>query len=221
MKLEIKTMELELARTIPASPSEAFDGWLDAQCPGNPWSDGAKLMTGDQDPAGYQTLKIAVVSKSAKAEAVPELQRLTAHLAVAALQWTNIPVYLEGTLITIPSGAFEVAEACAGLRFLVVTLAIATLVAGLAISPRAGADALPFLAPGDPRLRHLVELGTDAGEIPLSTTWPIPTLDLPAEQRATLYSIQAPGTSADAGWFLAAAGHPACRRSTAICHARP
>ncbi|MBX7104889.1 MAG: type VI secretion system baseplate subunit TssK [Gemmataceae bacterium] len=33
----------------------------------------AQLMTGDQDPAGYQTLKLAVIAKSSKAEAVPEL----------------------------------------------------------------------------------------------------------------------------------------------------
>jgi type VI secretion system protein ImpJ len=33
----------------------------------------AQLMTGDQDPAGYQTLRLAVVAKSSKAEAVPEL----------------------------------------------------------------------------------------------------------------------------------------------------
>jgi type VI secretion system protein ImpJ len=32
-----------------------------------------KLMTGDQDPAGYQVLRLAVVAKSAKAEALPEL----------------------------------------------------------------------------------------------------------------------------------------------------
>jgi uncharacterized protein YndB with AHSA1/START domain len=44
MKPEMKTIELQLARTIPASLSQAFDGWLDPQCPGNPWSGADKLV---------------------------------------------------------------------------------------------------------------------------------------------------------------------------------
>jgi uncharacterized protein YndB with AHSA1/START domain len=44
MKPAIKTIDLELMRTIPASPSEAFDGWLDPKCPGTPWSVAAKLI---------------------------------------------------------------------------------------------------------------------------------------------------------------------------------
>lgn len=39
-----KTINFELSRTIPASPTEAFDGWLDPQCPGTPWSMGAKVV---------------------------------------------------------------------------------------------------------------------------------------------------------------------------------
>jgi uncharacterized protein YndB with AHSA1/START domain len=44
MKPEIKTIELELKRTIPASPLEVFDGWLDPRCPGTPWSMAAELV---------------------------------------------------------------------------------------------------------------------------------------------------------------------------------
>ena len=44
MKPEMKTIELELTRTIPASPPEVFDGWLDPKCPGTPWSVAAKLV---------------------------------------------------------------------------------------------------------------------------------------------------------------------------------
>ena len=44
MKLDIKTITLELTRTIPASPSDAFDGWLDPICPGTPWNEAAKLV---------------------------------------------------------------------------------------------------------------------------------------------------------------------------------
>ena len=70
------------------------------------------------------------------------------------------------------------------------------------------ADALPFLPPGDARLRHLVQLEADEGNVPLATTWPIPTLDLPESDRNVIYSYQQPGTSADAGWFLSGAAHP-------------
>ena len=44
MNPELKTIELELTRTIPASPIEVFDGWLDPKCPGTPWSVAAKLI---------------------------------------------------------------------------------------------------------------------------------------------------------------------------------
>ena len=40
----IKTMELTFNRTIPASPEEAFDGWLDRTNPGTPWSMADKLI---------------------------------------------------------------------------------------------------------------------------------------------------------------------------------
>lgn len=44
MKPGIKTIDLELTRLIPASPAEAFDGWLDPACPGTPWINAAKLI---------------------------------------------------------------------------------------------------------------------------------------------------------------------------------
>jgi uncharacterized protein YndB with AHSA1/START domain len=44
MNPEFKTMELELSRTIPASPTEVFDGWLDPEFPGNPWVNSDKLI---------------------------------------------------------------------------------------------------------------------------------------------------------------------------------
>ena len=40
----MKTMELTLTRTIPASPSEVFGAWMDTRHPGNPWSDARKLI---------------------------------------------------------------------------------------------------------------------------------------------------------------------------------
>jgi hypothetical protein len=90
---------------------------------------------------------------------------------------------------------------------LLVTLA---LTAALTAShqEQASAQALPFLAPGDGGLRHEVQLGADNGEIPLSTTWPIPTLDLPADQRDALRGYNQPGSGSDAGWFMTSATNP-------------
>jgi exosortase A len=50
---------------------------------------------------------------------VPSLQAITADIAVAGLQLLHIPVFSDGLMIEIPEGPFEIAEACAGLRFLI------------------------------------------------------------------------------------------------------
>jgi len=54
---------------------------------------------------------------------VPHLQDLTAGFAVRLLQLFNVPVYSDGIIISIPEGDFIVAEACAGLRFLIASIA--------------------------------------------------------------------------------------------------
>lgn len=64
---------------------------------------------------------------------VPPLQVLTAEVAVFFLRQLGIPVFHDGILITIPTGIFEVAEACAGIRFLIANVVIATLFAYLAL----------------------------------------------------------------------------------------
>lgn len=65
MTTNIKTMEITFTRTIPASPEESFDGWLDRTNPGTPWSVADKLIlepkvdalfyfhTNKSDGAGY------------------------------------------------------------------------------------------------------------------------------------------------------------------------
>jgi exosortase A len=50
---------------------------------------------------------------------VPALQKITADISVAGLQALHIPVFSDGFMIEIPEGTFEIAEACAGLRFLI------------------------------------------------------------------------------------------------------
>ena len=64
-------------------------------------------------------------------ELVPWLQEVTANLSVGMLDVLNIPVYREGLYIYLPNGAFHVAEACAGVRFLIGTFTIGVLFAHL------------------------------------------------------------------------------------------
>jgi exosortase A len=58
---------------------------------------------------------------------VPPLQDVTAVIAVKGIELVGIPVFSDGLLISIPPGNFEVAEACAGLRFLIATIALGFL----------------------------------------------------------------------------------------------
>jgi len=53
---------------------------------------------------------------------VPTLQKITAQISVSGLEWLHIPVFSDGFMIEIPEGTFEVAEACAGLRFLIASI---------------------------------------------------------------------------------------------------
>ena len=57
---------------------------------------------------------------------VSPLQDLTAWFAVALLQVSRVPVLLEGRIITAPSGTWEVAEACSGVRYLIASLVLGT-----------------------------------------------------------------------------------------------
>lgn len=63
---------------------------------------------------------------------VPPLQDITVFFVVNALRIVGIPVYSDGVFLQIPNGNFTVAEACAGLRFLVATFALALLFASMA-----------------------------------------------------------------------------------------
>ena len=62
---------------------------------------------------------------------IPHLQQVTAEITVFMLQLSTIPVYFEGLYITIPTGKFEVAVACSGIRYLIASLAVGTLYAYL------------------------------------------------------------------------------------------
>ncbi|MBO1076788.1 exosortase A [Roseomonas marmotae] len=57
----------------------------------------------------------------------PVLQKVTAWFIVAGLQLLQIPHYADDLIIEIPAGTFLVAEACAGLRFIIAALAFGAL----------------------------------------------------------------------------------------------
>ncbi len=59
----------------------------------------------------------------------PRLQDFTTAFVGLGLRVLNIPAYIDGYIIEIPQGTFLVAEACAGLRFLVASVAFGCLYA--------------------------------------------------------------------------------------------
>jgi len=77
-------------------------------------------------PLGYLILSIPMGE-----ELIPVLQNVTADISVFLVELMGIPIYREGLYLYIPNGAFEVAEACSGIRFLISMIAIGTLYAYL------------------------------------------------------------------------------------------
>ena len=75
---------------------------------------------------------------------VPYLQSWTAAFAVTALKLVGVPVYSDGLLIEVSSGTFVVAEACAGLRFLIASVALGAFFSALVY--RSWKRRLAFLA---------------------------------------------------------------------------
>lgn len=62
---------------------------------------------------------------------IPTLMEFTADFTVRALELTGIPVFRDGLHFSIPSGDFEVAQACSGIRYLIASVALGTLYAQL------------------------------------------------------------------------------------------
>lgn len=87
---------------------------------------GREVTRGLLFPLAYSLLLIPV-----GAELVPAMQTLTAQMVTGLLALTGVPAHLEGVFITTPVGYFEVAEACAGVRFLVAMVAFGALVANV------------------------------------------------------------------------------------------
>ncbi len=59
----------------------------------------------------------------------PKLQDVTAWFTRHGLDLLGIPAYVDGYIIEIPEGTFFIAEACAGLRFLIASIAFGALYA--------------------------------------------------------------------------------------------
>lgn len=88
-------------------------------------------------------------------EILPQMQAITAQISMVLLGFSGIPAHLDGIFITIPNGYFRVAEACAGVKFLVAMVALGALVANVCFVSRrrriafmAASVAIPVLANG-------------------------------------------------------------------------
>jgi exosortase A len=64
-------------------------------------------------------------------EFVAPMQTVTAKMTMGLLQLAHVPAHIDGVFITIPNGWFEVAEACAGVKFLIAMVAYGALVANV------------------------------------------------------------------------------------------
>jgi exosortase A len=58
---------------------------------------------------------------------IAPMQRFAAHFVDICLTFLHIPHYVQGTLFDLTNGRFEIAEACAGLRFLIATVTLGVL----------------------------------------------------------------------------------------------
>ncbi|QQV78223.1 exosortase A [Sphingomonas aliaeris] len=59
------------------------------------------------------------------------LQTITVGMTMPLLHLFDVPATVDGVLITIPNGYFEVAEACSGAKFVIAMIAYGTLVANV------------------------------------------------------------------------------------------
>ena len=62
---------------------------------------------------------------------IPMLQDITAWFTVNLLKLNGIPVFIDGLYIQTPTGLFEVAVACSGIRYLIASVAVGALYAYL------------------------------------------------------------------------------------------
>lgn len=78
-------------------------------------------------PLGYLFLMVPLGDSL-----IPYLMDLTANATVRAVRASGVPVYQDGYVFSLPSGNFEVVEACSGVRFLMAAVAAGAAFAYLA-----------------------------------------------------------------------------------------
>jgi exosortase A len=67
---------------------------------------------------------------------IPWLQRIAVFVVETVLQWSNIPVHIDGVRVYIPEGTFEIESGCSGRRYFIVCLTLAAVLAGTLRMPR-------------------------------------------------------------------------------------
>lgn len=77
-------------------------------------------------PVGFLYLAIPIWSLL-----VGPLGAITVSVSGSILDVFRVPVYVDGNLVTIPEGTFEIADGCAGLHYFVVALTLSSLYAYL------------------------------------------------------------------------------------------
>lgn len=87
---------------------------------------GGKVMRGLIFPLCYSFFLVPFGE-----EFVPFLQTITAKMSMVFLAWADIPAFIDGVFISTPTGYFEVAEACSGVKFLIAMVAYGALVTNL------------------------------------------------------------------------------------------
>ena len=76
----------------------------------------------------------------------PFLQNLSTVTVTYIMELSGIPIYVEDNFISIPSGTFEIADGCSGLRYLIVSLSISSLFVFLNIRKYSHALTFIFIA---------------------------------------------------------------------------
>ncbi len=90
-------------------------------------------------PIGYLYFAVPVWDAVA-----PTLQTITVAACRTSLAWFHVPALVHGSVVRIPEGTFEIAEACSGKRYFVSALGLAAFFA--ATAPLRGARAPCFVA---------------------------------------------------------------------------
>jgi exosortase len=76
-------------------------------------------------------LMILLTASEAWEHAAAPLQSLTAMVVGSTLPWFDVPAVVEGNRVAVPAGEFVIEQGCAGIKYIMVMLAIAILIVTL------------------------------------------------------------------------------------------